>query len=139
MGGLGWGLRILPLNFKYMKLQINVETKEIRVEQEVNLFEFMEAVKKLIHPDVLKEYKLVTGTVIVWTSPITIQPYQYPLYPINPPWYPVQPMYPLNPPYYVGDPVPGTEPYRVTCNADECCTTKLEAKPSNFVFNIEIN
>ena len=63
-----------------MKLQIDVNAKEIRVEQEVNLFEFIETVKKLIHPDELKEYKLVTGTVIEWINPITIQPYQYPLY-----------------------------------------------------------
>ncbi|HEY4482051.1 MAG TPA: hypothetical protein VI489_04295 [Candidatus Brocadiaceae bacterium] len=117
-----------------MKLQIDVNAKEIRVEQEVNLFEFIETVKKLIHPDELKEYKLVTGTVIEWINPITIQPYQYPLYPINPPWYPVQPAIPWTFPYRTGDPVPSTEPYRVTCE----CSTKQEPKASNFVFNIEI-
>ena len=116
-----------------MKLQIDVNAKEIRVEQEVNLFEFIETVKKLIHPDELKEYKLVTGTVIEWINPITIQPYQYPLYPINPPWYPVQPEIPWTLPYVTRD-SPLTPSFETTCE----CSTKQEPKASNFVFNIEI-
>ena len=113
-----------------MKLQIDANNKTIKVEEDVNLFEFIEVVHKTIHPDVLKEYKLITGSIIEWNNPIIIyrDQWHYPLYPINP--------YPLSPPYWVGDLPLITEPYSNTCGCND--SIKQDVKPDNFVFNIEI-
>ncbi len=72
-----------------MKIQLDYDAKIITLEDNVNLGDFFEKIKKIL-PD-FKKWKLETKTVINWNNPITI-PYipsaPYPYTPHNPyRWY----------------------------------------------------
>ena len=69
-----------------MKIQIDTNEKMIAVEQNVNLDEFMKAVKKLFPNGEWKEYTIKTETTINWSNPIYIEIWQpmYPTYPYYP-------------------------------------------------------
>ena len=75
-----------------MKIQLDTTAKTIRIEEPVNLGEFIELLDKQILPDGhWKEFKLETQTIIGWVNPVIINP-------INPcpyPWYD-QPYYTTN-------------------------------------------
>ena len=59
-----------------MRIQLDTNEKTIRVEESVNLDEFMKAVKKLFPNNEWKEYRLETNTIINWTYPIVYEPYR---------------------------------------------------------------
>jgi hypothetical protein len=67
-----------------MKLQLDTTNKIIKIEEVINLGEFMEMLENLLPCDKWKEFKLETQTVINWNNPIIIEPY-YPKPSI--PWY----------------------------------------------------
>jgi len=67
-----------------MKIQLDTTQKIIKVEEAVNLGEFLELLEKLLPKNKWKEFKLETQTIINWSNPITIQPY-VPYVP-NPRW-----------------------------------------------------
>ena len=69
-----------------MKLQLDTTNKTIKVEGLVNLNELFEALKKLLPQGEWKEFSLEANTTIVWTNPITIQPWVYPYLPAYPWW-----------------------------------------------------
>lgn len=58
-----------------MKIQVDTNTKTIKVEKEVNLFEFMEFIKKIFPDGEWKEYNLFTETIINWSYPIVYRSY----------------------------------------------------------------
>lgn len=59
-----------------MKIQIDTNLKTIKVEEKVNMKEFMSAVKKLFPEEKWEEYSLETSTIINWSSPIYVEPYR---------------------------------------------------------------
>jgi hypothetical protein len=64
-----------------MKIQLDTKAKTIKVEEKVNLGEFIEAVQRLLPDGVWKEFSLEANTVIHnWSYPIVIKDYQ-PYYP----------------------------------------------------------
>lgn len=67
-----------------MKIQIDTSLKIIKVEESVNFGELVDMLEKLL-PNDWKQYKLETGTIIYWTNPIQVIPYQ-PYQPILPTW-----------------------------------------------------
>ncbi len=67
-----------------MKLLIDTENKVIKIEENVNLGELIEKIKKLL-PGEWKEYKLEANTQIVWANPIVID--RWPVYPYYPHWW----------------------------------------------------
>lgn len=68
-----------------MKIQLDTTAKTIKVEESVNLGEFIEALKKLLPKDKWMQFKLEANTTILnWGNPIIIQPYNY--YPWGQPW-----------------------------------------------------
>ncbi len=68
-----------------MRIQLDTNQKTIKVEESVNLDEFMKAVKKLFPNNEWKEYRLETNTIINWTYPIVYEPYKvYPWWETNP-------------------------------------------------------
>ena len=73
-----------------MKLQIDTTNKIFKLEEAVNLKEFIELLDKLMPRHEWEQFKLEMHTVINnWTSPIVlphIQPYDYPYRPMQP-WY----------------------------------------------------
>jgi hypothetical protein len=69
-----------------MKLQLDTTNKTIKVEGSVNLNELFDALRKLLPQGEWKEFSLEANTTIVWTNPITIQPWVYPYYPTYPWW-----------------------------------------------------
>lgn len=62
-----------------MKIQLDTNTKTIKVEETVNLGELIELLKKMLPNGEWKDFGLDTQTTINWT-PNPIQPYQ-PVYP----------------------------------------------------------
>ncbi len=61
-----------------MKIQLDTNQKTIRVEESVNLNEFMKAVKNLFPNNEWKEYRIETNTVINWgTYPIYYEPQKF--------------------------------------------------------------
>ncbi len=69
-----------------MKIQLDYDAKIITLEDNVNLSDFFDKIKKIL-PD-FKEWKLNTQTTINWTNPITIPHIPYYPRPYNPyPWY----------------------------------------------------
>ena len=68
-----------------MKIQLDTKNKTIKVEESVNLGEFIDFIKKILPDKVWREYKLETSSVINWSSPIIIEPYK-PYKPIDV-WY----------------------------------------------------
>lgn len=77
-----------------MKLQLDTTNKIIKVEEKVNLGEFIELLEQQILPNgKWKEFTLETKTIINWTNPVIIerdrpfiQPYVPPTYPPLQPW-----------------------------------------------------
>ncbi len=63
-----------------MKIQLDTVAKVIRVEETINLGEFLKAIKDLLPNDLWKEYKLETNTIINWSYPYYIyeKRYHYP-------------------------------------------------------------
>lgn len=71
-----------------MKLQLDTNSKTIKLEESINLGEFQELLEKILPNDQWKEYKLETNTTISWQSPIIIDRYNpAPYYP----WWSPQP------------------------------------------------
>jgi hypothetical protein len=65
-----------------MRLQLDTKEKVIRLEESVNLAEFFENIKKLLHDGSWEEYRLETNCTINWTTPIVVKEYPYwPTYP----------------------------------------------------------
>lgn len=71
-----------------MKLQLDTTEKVIRVEEPVNLGEFLETIERLLPNETWKGFKLETNTTINWGDKIIIEKYPtlYPYYPIYPWW-----------------------------------------------------
>jgi hypothetical protein len=69
-----------------MNIQIDTNTKTLKLQESVNLGEFSEILLKLFPNNEWKEYKLETNTVINnWSSPIIIDRYNpYPRWNVNP-------------------------------------------------------
>ena len=55
-----------------MKLQLDTTAKTIKIEETVNLGEFIEKVEMLLPNGQWKEYKLEVSIINNWTSPIII-------------------------------------------------------------------
>ena len=66
-----------------MKLQLDTTSKLIKVEETINLGEFIEALERLLPNGKWKEFKLETQTVINWSNSIVIEPYR----PYTLPWW----------------------------------------------------
>lgn len=105
-----------------MNIQIDTNKKILKLQESVNLGEFMENLPKLFPNNEWKEYTLETNVDINWSNPIVIERRvydQYPLFYLHcAPWY-------TNSPVYVGD-VLGTTgtPFTVTIgdNISKCYT-----------------
>ena len=69
-----------------MKLQIDTNTKTLKLEESVSLTDLMELLDKLFPDKSWKEYKLETNTTIQWTG----TPYHIPFRP----YVPYNPVYP---------------------------------------------
>ena len=73
-----------------MKLQLDTKAKTIKVEEDINLDELFEALRKIFPDGEWKEYKLQTNVEFKWSDPIVI-PWK-PYIPYNPyPWWTTQP------------------------------------------------
>jgi transposase len=69
-----------------MKLQLDLDNKVIRLDDNVNLSDLFETLKKLLPQGEWKEFSIETNTTLVWSNPI-VYPYYAPTYPIQPlPW-----------------------------------------------------
>ena len=64
----------IPYKFKIMKVQLDTVNKTIKVEENINLDEFITKVKLLLGKD-YKSFTLQTGTITYWYNPITWTPY----------------------------------------------------------------
>lgn len=73
-----------------MKIQLDTEKKTIKIEEPVNLGEFIKTLEKMLPNKLWKDFSLEVTTIVNWVNPIVIEPYVQPFNPINP--YPVQPM-----------------------------------------------
>lgn len=68
-----------------MKLQIDTQTKTIKVEEKVNLEALFETLQRFFPSGEWKEFTLETNTVInTWTNPVVIPYYPYDYKPL--PW-----------------------------------------------------
>ena len=65
-----------------MRLQLDTKEKVIRLEESVNLAEFFENIKKLLHVGSWREYRLETNCTINWAIPIVVK--EEPVYPTYP-------------------------------------------------------
>ena len=90
-----------------MRLQIDTSNKTIKLDEDVNLGDLMEALNRLFPTKDWKEYKLQTNTVINnWCNPIRIVDW--------PGWNP----FPITLPYYQPT-VPYQQlPYIINCTTD---------------------
>jgi hypothetical protein len=104
-----------------MKLQINTETKTIKIEDKVNLTELFDLLNKMFPNQEWREFSLETNnTIIDWKQPIVINYPPYPNYQIYP-WItipisapntdPTYPIFPQQP--WIGDPLPGQHPHNI--------------------------
>jgi len=70
-----------------MKIQLDTDNKIIKIENSVNLGDFVNSIKKILPNGEWKEFKLEVNSIIQWYEPIIIEPYK----PFNPyypwPWY----------------------------------------------------
>lgn len=64
-----------------MKIQLDYDLKEIRLEKDINLGEFVEKIQEIL-PD-FKDWKLSTNNIINWTNPIIIDRYPSPIQPYD--------------------------------------------------------
>jgi hypothetical protein len=72
-----------------MKLQLDTTLKTIKIEESVNIGEFLEILERLLPNELWKEFKLETNQIINWTQPINpiiIEPYKSPYNPPYQPW-----------------------------------------------------
>ena len=60
-----------------MRLQLDTKEKVIRLEESVNLAEFFENIKELLHDGSWREYRLETNCTINWATPIVVKEYPY--------------------------------------------------------------
>ena len=97
-----------------MKIQLDLDNKKIRVEEETNLNEFFKAIKKLLPNDEWKQFTFDPTVINNWTNPIIIK--EYPNYPSSP----IQP-WPMSPPWWI------------TCGT----TTSNDLVPQSGVFNVQ--
>lgn len=73
-----------------MKIQLDTNLKTIKVEENVNLKEFIDFIKIILPDGMWKDYILETNVIINWTNnPIVVNPYR-PYYP-EPYWPWLQP------------------------------------------------
>lgn len=79
-----------------MKLELDTTNKTIKINEEVNLKEFIKVIDKLLPNKIWYDYTLFTNVVINWSNPVTI---------INP----IRPVYPW---IEYNNPV---NPYEITC------------------------
>lgn len=116
-----------------MKLQLDTDKKTIKIEESVNIGEFLKTLNQLLPNELWKEFTLeVVPLSIDWPqNPIIIpQPYVPPVYPMNP----VYPTYPPINPLYPDFPW-------ITCVAND--NERIYAHDNNFslnkgVFNVEV-
>lgn len=95
-----------------MKIQLDTNSKTIKLEESVNLGELQELLEKFLPNGQWKEFKLETNTVINnWTNPIIIDRY-VPYYP----WW-------------------STQPYVVT----KSVSRNQRATSGNGVYNLNVN
>lgn len=73
-----------------MKIQLNFDTKVIKVEDNVNLGELIEKLQAML-PE-WKTWKLETNVTINWTSPVVIKEK---VWPWNQPYWTTEPLHPL--------------------------------------------
>jgi hypothetical protein len=60
-----------------MKLQLDTDNKTIKIEDKVNLGDFVEMLEKLLPYGKWREFSLETNVSVVWNSPpIVIEPYR---------------------------------------------------------------
>ena len=64
-----------------MKIQIDTDSKVIRLESDVLLEELFSKLRVLFPKGEWKKYKLETNVEIVWSNPIYIDKWRYPTYP----------------------------------------------------------
>ena len=67
-----------------MKVQIDTSKKVLRLESDINLGEFMSKIKGLLSD--WRDYTLETNVEVVWSNPIYIEKYNWPVYPWQPTW-----------------------------------------------------
>lgn len=71
-----------------MKIQLDTNSKTIKLDESVNLGELQEVLEKILPNNKWKNYKLETNTIINnWSNPIVIDRYPYNPYP----WWSTQP------------------------------------------------
>lgn len=58
-----------------MKIQLDTTYKKIRIEEEVNLGEFVKILAKLLPNNEWKQYKIESAIIAHWFNPFVIQPY----------------------------------------------------------------
>lgn len=79
-----------------MKIQIDTNTKILKLEENTNLGDFVTALAKLFPDEEWKEYTLETNTIINnWVNPIIIDRWRYDYYP----W--------ITTPLFIGDTLAG--------------------------------
>lgn len=67
-----------------MKIQIDTESKMIRLEKQIELGTFFKYIKKLLPDGEWREYTLETNTIVNWQNPVVIREIQRERY--NDPW-----------------------------------------------------
>lgn len=75
-----------------MKIQLDLDNKRIKVEQEVNMGDFFNTIKKLLPDNLWKEFTFDPTVINNWSNPIIIK--EYPTWPITSPsipWHPNSP------------------------------------------------
>lgn len=60
------------LKFNIMKLQLDLDEKIIRIEQNVNLGDFFSKLEQLFPDLKWREFTLEAGNIIYWSNPISI-------------------------------------------------------------------
>lgn len=66
-----------------MKIQLDTDSKTIRIEEKVNLADLVAFIQNILPNDLWKEYSIEPHSTITWVNPITIPINPYP----NPePW-----------------------------------------------------
>lgn len=120
-----------------MKIQLDLNARTIKIEESVNLGEFVKAMKKLFANDEWKEFKIETNTTILnWGNPIVIDRYQVYPQPF------VQPSYPFwwqSPTCICGGTSAGvTSVSGMSTVTNGDCSTVGAYTSNNGVYNLEI-
>jgi hypothetical protein len=70
-----------------MKIQLDTTNKTIRLEESVNLGEFIAIIKQLLPNGDYMQYTLDTSPIVNWQSPLIVKEYPIkPYYPTGVPW-----------------------------------------------------